>query len=77
MWLGRIAEASGQSQKADEEFSETFELLQNSTERLSRAHGFYGEILEARGDLAGAVQHLKLALATRSYEHPVESAATA
>jgi tetratricopeptide (TPR) repeat protein len=78
LWLGRIAEACGQSEKADDEFNATFELLQNSGERLSRAHGFYGEILEARGDLVGAVQHLKQALATRSPEYTVdESAATA
>ena len=75
VWLGRIAEASGESRQADVEFSAAFELLQNSSERLSQAHRFYGEILEVRGDLGGAIQQLKRALATRTDQDAVDSAA--
>lgn len=75
VWLGRIAEARGNGDQADAEFSSAFGLLQNSAARLSRAHGFYGEILEARGDLGGAVRHLKQALASRTSEHTADSSA--
>jgi tetratricopeptide (TPR) repeat protein/DNA-binding XRE family transcriptional regulator len=77
VWLGRISEARGYTHQANAEFSAAFELLHTSSERLSRAHGFYGEILEARGDLGGAVRHLKQALATRPSDRTEESAATA
>jgi tetratricopeptide (TPR) repeat protein/DNA-binding XRE family transcriptional regulator len=77
VWLGRILEARGDSPAADSEFNTAFELFRASPERLSRAHGFYGEILEARGDLGGAVRHLKQALATRPSDRTEESAATA
>jgi tetratricopeptide (TPR) repeat protein/DNA-binding XRE family transcriptional regulator len=75
VWLGRIAAAHGDSQQSDAEFVAGFELLQTSAERLSRAHGVYGEILEARGDLGLAIQHFKQALATRTPESTFESAA--
>jgi tetratricopeptide (TPR) repeat protein/DNA-binding XRE family transcriptional regulator len=75
LWLGRIAEARGNSEQADGEFDRAFELLRESTERSSRAHSIYGELLEARGDLAGALRHLKQALATQSSERSAESAA--
>jgi tetratricopeptide (TPR) repeat protein/DNA-binding XRE family transcriptional regulator len=67
VWLGRIAEAGGHSQQADADFSAAFELLQDpvSNQRLSQAHTVYAEILESRGDLGGAIRHLKLALASR------------
>src|ERR1700674_1817006 len=77
VWLGRIAEASGEGRRADIEFSSAFELLQHpsSSQRWSQAHALYGDILESRGDLRGAVRHLKQALATRSSDHTAESAA--
>jgi tetratricopeptide (TPR) repeat protein/DNA-binding XRE family transcriptional regulator len=77
VWLGRIAEARGDRGQTDVDFTAAFELLKDSTERFSQAHALYAEILESRGDLGGTVRHLKLALATRSYEHPVDAAATA
>jgi hypothetical protein len=42
---------------------------------LSRAHAHYAEILEARGDMAGAVQQLKQALAARPSHPAVDSRA--
>jgi tetratricopeptide (TPR) repeat protein len=77
VWLGRIAEAGGDARLADVEFSAAFELLQDpsSSQRLSHAHTLYAEILETRGNLGGAVQHLKQALATRTYDQTFESAA--
>jgi len=77
VWLGRIAEARGDRAQADADFSAAFELLQDSTERFSQAHALYAEILESRGDLGGAVLHLKQALATRSSDRTQEVAATA
>src|ERR1700674_2527231 len=73
IWLGRIAEAQGDSRQADAEFNHAFEMLLDSSERSSRAHAVYGEMLEARGDLGGAVRHLKQALASRSSDPPAES----
>jgi tetratricopeptide (TPR) repeat protein len=77
LWLGRIAEARGDARQTDSEFSTTFELLKDSTERSSRAHALYGELLEARGDLGAAIRQFKQALATRASESSVESAAAA
>jgi tetratricopeptide (TPR) repeat protein/DNA-binding XRE family transcriptional regulator len=79
MWLGRILEAGGDRSQADVEFSSAFELLQHpsSGQRSSQAHALYADILEARGDLGGAVRHLKQALATRSFDRTRESAASA
>ncbi|HLQ14483.1 MAG TPA: tetratricopeptide repeat protein [Candidatus Eisenbacteria bacterium] len=70
IWLGTIAAASGDHVAADREFAHAFDGLDavaGSARRLSRAHSSYADILEARGDLAGAIRHLKQALAT----HPV------
>jgi tetratricopeptide (TPR) repeat protein/DNA-binding XRE family transcriptional regulator len=67
VWLGRIADAAGDQEKADAEFNAAFELLLDptSSQRSSEAHALYAEILERRGDLGAAVQHLKQALAIR------------
>jgi tetratricopeptide (TPR) repeat protein/DNA-binding XRE family transcriptional regulator len=70
IWLGRISAARGDHVAADREFAQAFDGLaavEGSAQRLSRAHSSYAEILEARGDLAGAVMHLKQALATRPF----------
>jgi tetratricopeptide (TPR) repeat protein/DNA-binding XRE family transcriptional regulator len=74
IWLGTIAEVQGDHSGADREFAQAFDLLAavaTSTSRVSRAHKRYADILEARGDLAGSIHHLKKALATR----PVHRAA--
>jgi tetratricopeptide (TPR) repeat protein/DNA-binding XRE family transcriptional regulator len=76
MWLGRIAAARDAHRAADSEFAAAFDVLNNvggSAGRLSRAHALYAEILEDRGDLAGAVQHLKQALAARPSQRAVDS----
>ena len=80
VWLGRNAEAGGDQGKADAEFRSAFELFQDpaSNQRLSHAHALYAEILERRGDLGAAVQHLKRALATQQSGAEADSrAATA
>ncbi|MHB8689570.1 MAG: tetratricopeptide repeat protein [Candidatus Dormibacteria bacterium] len=68
LWLGMVAAASGDQEAADAEFAATFGVLEklgSPPQRSSRAHAFYAEILEARGDLHGAVKHLRLALTSR------------
>jgi tetratricopeptide (TPR) repeat protein/DNA-binding XRE family transcriptional regulator len=78
MWLGRIAAAHDAHRAADAEFAAAFDVLNEvggSAGRLSRAHAHYAEILEARGDMAGAVQHLKQALAARPSHPAVDSRA--
>ena len=60
-WLGRVAAARGDRQTTDAEFSIAISMLDglNLAERLIRAHATYAEILEERGDLQAANQHLK------------------
>ncbi len=68
LWLGMVASASGDSAGADAEFAAAFEVLEklgSPPQRSSRAHAFYADILEARGDMTGAVSHLKRALTSR------------
>jgi tetratricopeptide (TPR) repeat protein len=67
VWLGMVAEARGEETTADSEFALAFEGLEklgSPPQRSSRAHAFYADILEARGDVKGAVTHLKRALAS-------------
>jgi tetratricopeptide (TPR) repeat protein/DNA-binding XRE family transcriptional regulator len=63
-WLSKVAEARGDDQAVDAEFAATFEALgqEPGKGRAARYHAMYAEILEARGDLAGANRQLKLAL---------------
>jgi tetratricopeptide (TPR) repeat protein/DNA-binding XRE family transcriptional regulator len=78
VWLGRIAAAHDDYGTADAEFAAAFDVLENlgaPAERSSRAHADYAEILEARGDIAGAVQHLKQALVARPSQPAVDSRA--
>jgi lipopolysaccharide biosynthesis regulator YciM len=78
IWLGQIAAFLGQDATVDVEFAAAFDLLEQpgaSADRSSRAQAHYAEILEARGDMAGAVQHLKQALATRPPQRSVDSRA--
>ncbi len=60
-WLGRIAAARGDQRTTDAEFSMAIAKLGglNLVERLMRAHAAYAQILEERGDLQAANQHLK------------------
>ena len=60
-WLGRIAAARGDQQTTDAEFAMAIAKLANLNlvERLVRAHAAYAQILEDRGDLQAANQHLK------------------
>jgi tetratricopeptide (TPR) repeat protein/DNA-binding XRE family transcriptional regulator len=63
-WLSKVAEARGDDQAVDAEFAATFDALgqEPGKGRAARYHAMYAEILEARGDLAGANRELKLAL---------------
>jgi len=65
VWLGRIADAVGDSDAADAEFGAAFQLfdLVNAQERKARNRAVYAELLEGRGDLVGANRQLKMALA--------------
>lgn len=65
MWLGRIAAEIGDGQQIDHEFWEAIRAAESlgPGPRLTRAHEAYAEILESRGDLARANDHLKRALA--------------
>src|SRR3984893_2051436 len=53
VWLARVAVARRDEVTADAEFQTAFEMLEKAqvNDRLSRAHGEYAELLEARGDL--------------------------
>jgi tetratricopeptide (TPR) repeat protein/DNA-binding XRE family transcriptional regulator len=76
VWLGLIAEARGEEATADGEFAAAFEVLERpdmTPDRASRSHARYAEILEARGDIVGAVRHLKRALAARSQQRAIEA----
>jgi tetratricopeptide (TPR) repeat protein len=63
-WLAKVAEARGDEQALDAEFTAAFEALgrEPGKGQAARFHAMYAEILEARGDLAGANRQLKLAL---------------
>jgi len=79
-WMGRIADAQGDADVADTEFEAAFRLFElvNSSERKARNRAIYAEILERRGDLAGANRQLKLALAALgTTASPVVDARTA
>src|SRR5258708_5947497 len=68
-WLGRVASVRGDDAAADAEFAAAFEVLREpaaSRELMSRTYARYADILEARGDIVGAVQQLKRALSSRS-----------
>lgn len=69
VWLARIADSRGDHPAADREFEQAigrFEML-GQQERLLQTHGLYAEVLERRGELAKAYEHMKQALqASRS-----------
>jgi tetratricopeptide (TPR) repeat protein/DNA-binding XRE family transcriptional regulator len=64
MWLGRLAAARNDDRTVDAEFAEALVALGElgATERLRRCHITYAEILESRGDLAAANDHLRRAI---------------
>jgi tetratricopeptide (TPR) repeat protein/DNA-binding XRE family transcriptional regulator len=67
VWLGMVAAARNEHSTADAEFATAIEILGRlgtPAERSRRAHALYAEVLEARGDVHGAVQQLKRALAS-------------
>jgi tetratricopeptide (TPR) repeat protein len=75
-WLGRIAADRGDEGAADAEFAAAFDVLELPgayPELSSRTYARYADILEARGDIVGAVQHLKRALRSRSNHLQLES----
>ena len=62
--LGRIADLRGEPDEADRQFEDAirgFEAL-GMRERLLQVHGSYAEVLERRGELARAYEHMKEAL---------------
>lgn len=62
--LGRIAAREGRYPDADREFAEALSAAEVAGgPRLMEVHEAYAEVLEARGDLATANQHLRLAIA--------------
>jgi len=65
LWLGRVAEARGRPEAADSEFVAAIANLEGiaAREPLRRIHAAYAEVLEGRGDLAGANRQLRQALA--------------
>lgn len=64
VFIGQIAAERGDHARVDSEFGEAWGILDGlgATERLSRCHVKYAEILEKRGDLASANRQLRLAL---------------
>ena len=63
VWLGRIAAEVGDEELCDTEFDIAIRGLTDIgvEERLLRCHGIYAEILESRGELKSAYEHMKKA----------------
>ena len=63
VWLGRIAAEVGDDELTDTEFDIAIRALTaiGVEERLLRCHGIYAEILEKRGNLKSAYEHMKKA----------------
>jgi tetratricopeptide (TPR) repeat protein len=63
VWLGRIAAEVGDDELTDTEFDIAIRGLTEVgvEERLLRCHGIYAEILEKRGELKNAYEHMKKA----------------
>jgi tetratricopeptide (TPR) repeat protein len=64
IWKGRIATKLGDAAGADEEFELALATLEHAgmPERLVACHAEYADILERRGDLPRACDHLRSAL---------------
>lgn len=65
MWLGRVAAYQDDVKAADSEFGLAMRLAEEGRfeERIVRYHGAYAEVLEKRGDVTRAYEHMKKALA--------------
>ena len=63
VWLGRVAAEVGDDELADTEFEIAIRQLSELgiEERLLRCHGIYAEVLEKRGELKSAYEHMKKA----------------
>jgi tetratricopeptide (TPR) repeat protein len=63
MWKGRVAARLGDDVGADGEFQRALTILESSgmADRRVECHTEYAEILERRGDLPRAYEHLKVA----------------
>jgi tetratricopeptide (TPR) repeat protein len=61
--LGRLDEEVGNRGSADDHFLEAIRILDGleMPNRLRDCHMAYAQVLEDRGDLRGAIQHLRLA----------------
>lgn len=72
IWLGRIADAEGRDDAAEADFEAAIGVLEEAgaAERLALARAAYAEVLEARGDLAGANRQLRQALAAARSPRP-------
>jgi tetratricopeptide (TPR) repeat protein/DNA-binding XRE family transcriptional regulator len=67
VWLGMVAAARRDDSTADAEFAAAFDVLErlgSPAERARRAHTFYADVLEGRGEVNAAIQQLKRALAS-------------
>jgi tetratricopeptide (TPR) repeat protein len=64
MWLGRALARLGDEGAADDQFHRALVILEESgmAERLVQCHAVYAEVLERRGELARAYEHLKAAV---------------
>jgi len=63
-FLGRLAESGGGDDRCDAEFAAAVRLIErlNAPERLLECHREYAEILAARGDGAGSIEHWRMAV---------------
>jgi tetratricopeptide (TPR) repeat protein len=63
-FLGRVAAARGQADRADDEFEQALTILneEGAEERVIECHAAYAEVLEARGDARRALWHARKAL---------------
>lgn len=64
IWLGRALVRLGDEGGADGQFHSALAILEESgmAERLVHCHAVYAEVLERRGDLARAYEHMKCAV---------------
>ena len=72
--LGQLYERTGRPELADKEFATVLRLLKKEglNDRLAETHASYAELLEARGDHAGASRHWKDAAKLALEKQPVQ-----
>jgi tetratricopeptide (TPR) repeat protein/DNA-binding XRE family transcriptional regulator len=79
-WLGRVAAARGDDETVDSEFEAGFEALAAasvSADRLADGRLLYADLLEARGDLAGANRQLRLAVGATAMQSSLRARSAA